>query len=114
MKRYLLGILVPFCVVVAIGAIGLSQTGFQFDPELRTRLEKMIRTEPAACVDLIEQAESLEELRLTLAERVQTTYRGVKMVEAARALRDLGLPEDMTLGELKEAAEAIETDEGGR
>jgi len=74
----------------------------------------MIQREPRTCVDLIEQSDSVEELRGALIERVQTTYRAVKMVEAARALRDLGLPEEMTLRELNEAAEAIETDEDGR
>ena len=113
MKRHLLGVLVPFCVVVTIGGIGVSQTVFRFEPELRARLERMIQREPETCVDLIEQAESLEELRAILVERVQTTYRAVKMVEAARALRDLGLPEEMTLRELEEAAEAVEMDEAG-
>lgn len=110
MRRHLLRVLAPLCLVMAIGGIGVSQTGFRFDPELRVRLERMIRREPAACVDLIEQSESLGELRETLVERVQTTYRAVKVVEAVRALRDLDLPEEMTLRELKEAADAIEMD----
>jgi len=107
-KRHLLGILVPFCVVVAVGGHGISQTGFSFEPELRVRLERMIQREPGACVDLIEQAESVEQLRQTLVERVQTTYKAVKVVEAVRALKDLDLPDEMTLQELREAAEAVE------
>jgi hypothetical protein len=99
---------------MALGVIGVSQTVFKFEPELRLRLERMIRSEPSACVELIEQSGSLEELREALIERVQTTYRAVKVVEAARALRELDLPEEMTLRELKEVADAIETDGAGQ
>ena len=114
MRRHFLRVLVPLCLAMAMGGMGVSQTVFKFDPELRLRLERMIGREPSACVELIEQCESLEELRQGLVERVQTTYRAVKMVEAVRALRGLDLPEEMTLRELKEAAAAIETDGAGR
>ncbi len=114
MKRHLLWILVPFCVVVVICGHGISQAGFSFEPELRVRLERMIQREPGACVDLIEQAESVEQLRQALVERVQTTYRALKVAEAVRALKDLDLPDEMTLQELREAAEAMETDGNDR
>jgi len=74
------------------------------------RLEKMIQREPGVCIDLIEQAESVEQLRERLVERVQTTYKAVKVAEAVRALKDLGLPDEMTLQELRESAEAAAAD----
>ena len=114
MRRHILRGLVLCCIVAAVSDIGASQTSFRFDPELKARLARMIRRDPGACVELIEESESLEELRQSLVERVRTKYRAVKVVEAVRALRDLDLPEDMTLRELRETAEAIEMERDGR
>jgi hypothetical protein len=113
-KRFILGTLVVFWLVVAGGARVASQTGYQFEPETKALLVRMIQKEPGACVDLVEQAESLAGLREALIERVRTKYRAAKIVEAARALRDLGLSEDMTLREIKEAADAIAEEGGGQ
>ena len=114
MKRHIVATLALFALVVAAGDTGVSQTGFQFQPGTRTRLARMIQQEPDACVDLIEQAESIEELRQALVDRVSTQYRATKILEAARALRHLDLPEETTLGEILEAAAAITMEAGER
>jgi len=68
----------------------------------------MMQADPAVCVELIEEAQSLTDLREALVETVRTRYRTVKIVEAARALRELDLSEEMTLRELEETAAALE------
>lgn len=108
MKRNIIVALTLFTLIVVAGGAGVSQTGFKFEPDTRARLIRMIHRGPVACVDLIERAESLTGLREALVERLQTEYRRMKIVEAARALSDLDLSEDMTLRELREAAEAVE------
>ena len=101
-----------FALVVVVVTSGVSQAGFQFQPETRARLVRMVHEEPAACVDLIEQAESIEGLRQTLVDRVDTKYQAVKLVEAARALRCVDLPEQTTLREILEAADVVAMEAG--
>jgi hypothetical protein len=103
-------ILALFTLVLVAGDAAVSQTGFKFEPDTRARLIRMIHREPAACVGLIERAESLVGLRDALAERVRAEFTNARIVEAARALEDLGLSEDMTLRELREAADAVEAE----
>jgi hypothetical protein len=110
-KRNTLGALALFTLIIVAGDAGVSQTSFKFEPNTRARLLRMMHREPAACVDLIERAESLAGFREALVQRVQTEFTNTRIVEAARALEDLDLSEDMTLRELKEAADAIEGDE---
>jgi tellurite resistance protein len=101
-----------FALAVVVVTSGVSQAGFQFQPETRARLIRMLREEPEACVDLIEQAVSIEELRQALVDRVDTKYQAVKLVEAARALRCVDLPEETTLREILDAADAVATEAG--
>lgn len=108
MRRQFFGALALFTLIVIAGDAGVSQTGFKFESDTRARLIRMIHREPTACVDLIERAESLAGLRDALVKRLRTQYTRMKIVEAARTLRDLDLSEDMTLRELREAAGAVE------
>ncbi len=112
--RYRVGtVFVLLAVVVAAMSSGVSQTGFQFQPETRARLIRMLQEEPEACVGLVEQSGSMEELRQTLVARVDTKYRAAKLVEAARALRCVALPEETTLREILDAADAVAMEGGG-
>jgi hypothetical protein len=111
--RYRVGtVIVLFGLAVAAVSSGVSQTGFQFQPDTRARLIRMLQEEPDACVALIEQSGSIEELRQMLVDRVDTKYQAVKLVEAARALRCVDLPEGTTLREILEAADAVATEAG--
>jgi len=109
-KRNMLVALALLLLVLVAGDAAVSQTGYKFEPDTRVRLIRMIHREPAACVDLIERAESLVELRDALAERVRVEFTNARIVEAARALEDLNLSEEMTLRELREAADAVEVE----
>jgi hypothetical protein len=111
-KRNILGALALFSLIVVAGDAGVCQTGFKFEPDTRARLMRMIHREPAACVDLIERAESLVGLRQALVQRVEAEFTNERIIEAVRALKDLGLSEEMTLRELREAADAAELEAG--
>ena len=111
MKRNMPVALALLILVFVAGDAAVSQTGFKFEPDTKARLIRMIHREPAVCVDLIEEAGSLAGLREALAERLQVEFTNARIVEAARALEDLGLSEDMSLRELKEVADAIERGE---
>jgi len=111
--RYRVGTgFVLFALVVAAVTSGVSQVGFRFQPDTRARLMGMLREEPDVCVELIERAGSIGELRQALIDRMDTKYAGMKLVEAARALRCVDLPEETTLRQILEAADAVPQETG--
>jgi hypothetical protein len=112
MKQHVLGVLVLLALTLVAVDSGVTQAGFTFQPETRVRVMRMVQEESEACVSLIEEAGSIEELRQALVDRVDTKYRAVKLVEAACALRCLDLPEETTLREILDAADVVAMEAG--